>query len=64
MLTHGRADFLRANIHSFLGLALIASVSLWFGVRIWQAAGNSDPLAKAITGAVNERQALDTAQAQ
>ncbi len=63
MLTIGQASFLRTNIHSFVGLALIAVVATWYGLQIWQAAGNGDPLAGAMASALYERQTIQALEA-
>lgn len=62
MPTLGQASFLRSNVNTFLGLLLVASVALWFGLHIWQAAGNSDPVATALSSALTERQTIQALQ--
>lgn len=62
MPTFGQATFLRSNVHSFVGLTLVAAVALWYGLQIWQAAGNNDPLAGAMASALYERQTIEALQ--
>jgi hypothetical protein len=62
MITVGESSFLKSNVNSFVGLTLVASVAAWYGLHIWQAAGNNDPLAGALASALYEKQTIQALQ--
>ncbi len=47
MITRGQATILDSYVRSYIGLLLVGSVALWFGLQIWQAAFNENPLVNA-----------------
>jgi hypothetical protein len=48
MPTFGQAQYLRANINSFIGLVFVASFALMMGLLIWHSAFGQNPIANFI----------------
>ena len=57
-LTYQRKT-LRARINTWLGTALLASVALWAGLVIWNAATGENAIVQAFTTVVEQRTALE-----
>jgi hypothetical protein len=58
MMTQGQATLLQSNVRSFLGLALVGSVALMFGLMIWQTAFGENPVANAMAKTIYGQQEL------
>jgi hypothetical protein len=52
MPTFGQAQYLRANVNSFVGLLFVASFALMIALIIWNAAFDHNPLADFIAQAM------------
>jgi len=50
---------LRARINTWLGTVLLASVALWAGLVIWNAATGENAIVKAFTKVVEQRTVLE-----